>query len=153
MDNNIKRSHIKTYILVGVCVLLAIIAIPYIIIIIAFNTGGDRYTVKTACGDRFEVMFDDFTAKSSVSPLDNPNPDTILSITVKFKPTESDFVVLKHSDDLTLYNLDGRLFYKDDNGWHYVDEDTKSDNPKAAEAAREAIRSNRNLEKDYKQYL
>lgn len=133
--------------------LLAIIAIPYIIVIFVLNTGGDRYTIKTECGDRFEVMFDDFTAKSKVRPLDNPNPDTILSMTVKFKPTESDFIVLEHRDDLTLYNLDGRLFYKDDDGWHRVNKNTKSDNPKAAEAIKDAICSDTKLYNEYKQYL
>ena len=154
MEEKSNKGKAVKITLIVVAVVLFTIAIPVVLMLFAYSANTwDNYTVKTEYGDEFQVQFDSFRVKGSVSPLNNPNPDTRFYTTVGFKPEGSDFIGLIHNDDLTVYRLGRFVFYKDKTGWHHLDSDTKKNNPKAAKAIKDAICSDTKLYNEYKQYL
>lgn len=153
MEEKSNKGKAIRITLIVVAVVLFLLALPYIIIWLVFSFDHSSYTVKTEYGDEFQVQFDSFLVKSSVSPLNDPNPNTRFYTVAKFKPEESDFIGLIHNDDLTVYEFDRSIFYKDKTGWHHLNSDTKKNNPKAAKAIEDAIRSDTKLYNEYKQYF
>lgn len=101
---------------------ISVIAVGlFVFFAIALND--DKYSVKTQYGDRFDVIFDDFSAKSIVTP-DKSAPEANVNICIKRKVTKDDFVCLKHTDSLTVYRLDERVIFDKGDGFDVFDKQT-----------------------------
>ncbi len=101
---------------------ISVIAVGlFVFFAIALND--DKYSVKTQSGDRFDVIFDDFSAKSIVTP-DKSAPEANVNICIKRKVTKDDFVCLKHTDSLTVYRIDDRVLFDEGEGFDIFDKET-----------------------------
>lgn len=91
----------------------------YAFIKYAFNN--KNYKIITEHGDEFNVVYDDFKAKSTVISLDKQSSS---SVVLNWKVTKEDFICLNNSSSCKVYRIGKYVLFNDGNGFEVLEKTT-----------------------------
>lgn len=123
MSKRFKRARLSSFILL-------IIVVGFFFVIVQYVWSDDHYSFFAEYGDRFEVIYDDFTDKSIVIPEKNVNSKSELHISYKGKITKSDIIGLKKTSSIKVYRIKDVVIFDDGNGFEKFNKKTDFTNHK-----------------------
>ena len=147
MSKRVKRAILFSFIL------LIIVALLFFVIVY-FVWNDDHYSFFAEYGDRFEVIYDDFTDKSIVTPGKSLNSISELHMSYKGKITERDVIGLKKTSSIKVYKVKDVVIFDDGNGFEKFNENTDlKAHSEVADVVKENLYGDDQLYKRYKKIL
>lgn len=128
-------------VLIAICILFLLFVGVLLLIKWAFAPA--EYTVTTEQGDKFNVWLDTFLMKGS---LKAQNSD--LDIYIKYRVEKEDFKCLEHSDDLTVYNLDGTIIFDEGDGFDTLNSSNVDEKDEVVRLVKDKLMSSTTMIRD-----